>query len=125
MFQNNKANGFGIRINCKIIEYSGSYKDGKRHGQGAEYSATTRYIGGWKSGDKDGFGAYVQFQYGRLMKYVGEWKQEKNALAVPHGHGIYFERVGDQVVRLKEGLFILNEDSLKLSCKKKILIFQI
>ncbi|EDO35308.1 predicted protein [Nematostella vectensis] len=68
----------------KIDNYTGSYKDGKRHGYGVYYFANGDiYDGQWRKGRKEGYGKYV-FAKGESNigwfyrdEYVGKEPNEK------------------------------------------------
>ena len=52
-------------------KYSGSFKDGKMHGQGTKtYPDGSKYVGEWKDGKRHGQG---RFTYADGSAYIGEF----------------------------------------------------
>ncbi|CAM9199380.1 unnamed protein product [Lampetra fluviatilis] len=60
--------------------YSGEWKDGKRHGQGSEFTADCWYEGSWERGERSGWGR-ARYRNGGL--YHGEWRHGE-----PWGQGV-------------------------------------
>ncbi|XP_034566206.1 MORN repeat-containing protein 3 [Notolabrus celidotus] len=70
-------------------EYTGEWKDNKKHGEGAQIwkQSGAIYDGDWKFGKRDGYGTFSVLLPERkeyLRKYFGEWKNGKK-----HGYGTY------------------------------------
>ena len=78
--EGNCQNGQGTFNFSNDQEYTGEWKNGKRHGQGTyTFSNGQKYVGEWKNGKKHGQGTYTLF-HGH--EYVGEWNDDKK-----HGQG--------------------------------------
>ena len=61
--------------------YNGTYKEGKKHGQGVYYSnfGVDKYERTWKFGKRNGHGVA---DWGGQKRYIGEWKNDRF-----HGNG--------------------------------------
>ena len=81
----------GIYKYVNSDEYSGEWKDGKRHGQGKlKWANGDEYSGGWNDGTRHGQG--VQYYLNGDL-YSGEWKDDKR-----HGHGSMIYASTDEYV---------------------------
>ncbi len=79
--EGNCFNGVGTYIIPKFGEYSGTWKEGKRHGQGTFTGVNgSKYVGEWKNDKEHGQGTLIDAYEN---KYVGEWEKGKR-----HGQGI-------------------------------------
>jgi hypothetical protein len=82
MFENNKFNGKGIKIDIDNTKYEGDFKHNKYNGKGIFiYNTGAKYIGDFFNGLKDGKGIFY-FQNGDT--YEGEFRENKI-----NGKGIY------------------------------------
>ena len=82
MFENNKFNGKGIKIDIDNTKYEGDFKHNKYNGKGTFiYNTGAKYIGDFFNGLKDGKGIFY-FQNGDT--YEGEFRENKI-----NGKGIY------------------------------------
>ena len=90
-------NGFGRLTDPQWgLKYIGEWKDGNRHGQGAESFGNVKYVGDFKNGNRHGQGAETFAS----EKYVGGFKNGKY-----HGHGTFTSSKGEYVGAFKDGLF--------------------
>ena len=82
MFENNKFNGKGVKIDIDDTKYEGDFKHNKYNGKGTIiYKTGAKYIGEFFNDLKDGKGIFY-FQNGDT--YEGEFKENKI-----NGKGIY------------------------------------
>jgi hypothetical protein len=81
-YKDGKKHGQGTYNHASGAQYSGEWKDDKKHGQGTDnYANGNQYIGEWKDGKYHGQGTY---NYASGSQYSGEWKDGKY-----HGQGTY------------------------------------
>lgn len=93
-----KPHGFGkIFFFDDSDEYIGHFKDGLPHGQGVDINDDgDRYEGELQNGRREGWGTYWYEPDDPYLKYIGEWKNNKQ-----NGKGQLFYRNG----KIKEGIF--------------------
>ena len=76
--------------------YAGWYRQGKRHGQGAQtFSDGRKYVGEWKDGMRDGQGTFT-FPDG--YRFFGEWKKDER------WNGTVFDINGEIIGKILEGV---------------------
>ena len=84
-------NGWGTRVSdVSKTKYTGSWKNGEKHGKGTYTRGENKYVGTFKYNMYDGNGT-MTFASG--SKYIGEWKDDEM-----HGQGTYFWYYGDKYV---------------------------
>ncbi|MCB1318823.1 MAG: hypothetical protein KDK34_01145 [Leptospiraceae bacterium] len=72
----NCENGFGTKAQNGVFRYTGSFQNGRAHGQGTFESLQSehRYEGQWQNGHMHGNGRY---EYPDGIVYSGEWKHNQ------------------------------------------------
>ena len=98
-FKDDKRHGQGTLEYSFWKKYVGEWKDDKRHGQGTLVDDGTTYIGGWKDDKKSGLGL-ITYESG--LKYNGMWNEDKEngkgTLTLPNGKSIDGELVNSKGV---------------------------
>ena len=90
-FRNGKRHGQGTSLYASGDKYVGEFRNGKKTGQGTYiHTNGDRYIGGYRNGKQHGQGTYI---HASGNKYVGEYRNGER-----YGHGIYTWTNGDKYV---------------------------
>lgn len=99
--------GYGTMSRVDGEIYSGSFFEGRRHGQGYSYHQATQrqYTGGYVDDREEGYGMIIRpGPFGGQQYYLGQVYD-----GLPHGRGMYVETASNGSITRYEGQWSSNQ----------------